>query len=147
MIPIYISRLDYLLQIIPERLSHIQEAEFLEKTSPLKWSKGQIVGHLIDSATNNHQRFVRAKFEAQPIIAYDQDKWNQYSGYSNMSSRHLIEFWAVYNRHLLLLWQNSTEDEMEQLCDTGSGKAFSLAFLAEDYVQHLEHNLRQLVIY
>lgn len=147
MVPTYISRLEFLIQTIPDKLFAISDGEFSNKISPFKWSKMEILGHLIDSATNNHQRFVRAKFEVQPVIAYDQEKWNQFSRYASMDGKHLIEFWTVYNRHILLLWQNSTENEMQQLCDTGSGKPLSLIYLAEDYVQHLEHHLRQIVTY
>ncbi len=47
------------------------------KLFPNKWSKKEIIGHLINSATNNHQRFVRCQFETIPKIVYDQNKWKE----------------------------------------------------------------------
>jgi hypothetical protein len=143
----YITRLSYLIDIIPQKLYALSDAEFSYKYHPDKWSKKEVLGHLIDSATNNHQRFVRAKFENEPLITYHQEKWNKYGYYMNLDSQHLIQFWTVYNRHLLLLLQNSSEDDMQNLCNTGSDKPLSLAFLAEDYVKHLEHHLKQIIHY
>jgi hypothetical protein len=76
-----ITRLAHLCEIIPPLLFAIGEPAFSSKPAPGKWSKKQIIGHLIDSATNNHQRFVRAQFETRPRIYYDQNKWNEYSYY------------------------------------------------------------------
>ena len=63
-----IKRLQYLCEEIPVLLSIIPEQDFTHKSAPEKWSKKEILGHLIDSATNNHQRFIRAQFENVPSI-------------------------------------------------------------------------------
>src|SRR5436190_2017362 len=94
-------RLQSLLDTIPFIWINITEAEWNAKPQPDKWSKKEILGHLLDSATNNHQRFVRAQFEDAPHIIYDQNKWNRHSHYNKMSSAHLISFWTLYNRHLM----------------------------------------------
>ena len=44
------------------RLSEIPETQSRQKSSPDDWSPAEVLGHLIDSAANNHQRFVRAQF-------------------------------------------------------------------------------------
>jgi hypothetical protein len=54
-------------------LNAIEEPAFSLKQSPARWSQKEIIGHLIDSATNNHHRFVRGQFEDSPVIAYDQN--------------------------------------------------------------------------
>lgn len=74
MIETSIARLQILCDTIPDLLLNIDEIIFSEKPSNNKWSKKEIIGHLIDSAANNHQRFVRAQFEDLPSIAYDQNK-------------------------------------------------------------------------
>ena len=76
MIENIVDRLQYLCDAIPSLIKQIPEQEFSHKSAPGKWSKKEILGHLIDSATNNHQRFVRAQFEDTPFIIYDQDNWN-----------------------------------------------------------------------
>src|SRR6185437_595711 len=88
-----IQRLQFLCDTIPGLLRQIPEDEFSHKPAPAKWSKKEIVGHLIDSATNNHQRFVRGQFENTPFIVYDQDNWNSCSRYQQMDSAHVISFW------------------------------------------------------
>jgi hypothetical protein len=66
-----LHRLHYLCRIIPPLLLVIDEQTFSHKPAPGKWSKKEIPGHLVDSANNNHQRFLRAQFEDVPAIFYD----------------------------------------------------------------------------
>ena len=87
------SRLLQLCDSIPGALSKISETKFNEKPAPGAWSKKEILGHLIDSATHNHQRFVRTQFEYIPKISYDGDQWVNHSHYQEMPSGHLIRFW------------------------------------------------------
>jgi len=142
-----LKRLKYLCDIIPPLLENISEKEFHEKPDPAKWSKKQILGHLIDSATNNHQRFVRCQFEERPFITYNQDKWNEASYYQQMESRHLIRFWQAYNHHLLKLITLIPNENLHRTCQTAVGNEVTLEFLITDYVVHLEYHLRQLTDY
>jgi hypothetical protein len=69
-----INRLQDLLDVVPAKLSRIKDTDFVYKPAPDKWSKKEILGHLIDSAANNHQRFIRAQYENIPTIVYDPNK-------------------------------------------------------------------------
>ena len=91
-----IQRLRFLCDTIPQLLSALEEHNFTYKPAPGTWSKKEIVGHLIDSATNNHQRFVRGQFEDVPVINYDTDAWNDHGYYNKIESRQIIAF-LVYN--------------------------------------------------
>ena len=146
MITAAIERLRDLCDIIPPLLVAMDKADLSFKQAPDKWSKKEIIGHLIDSAANNHQRFVRAQFEDKPVIVYDQNNWNHYSHHQQISSEQLIDFWTIYNRQLAALVSNIPEENLQRTCITG-GKPLTLAFLFEDYVAHLEHHLRQIVAY
>ena len=128
-------------------LRAIDDVKASLKSSPLKWSKKQILGHLIDSAANNHQRFVRCQFEEQPLISYNQDKWNEAGHYQEMDTRHLTRLWLVYNLHLAKLIALIPEEKGKRKCLTAPGTAVTLEFLINDYVVHLEHHLRQLTAY
>ena len=147
MIKSSIQRLKYLCDVIPDLLHNIPENEFTQKSSPEKWSKKEILGHLIDSATNNHQRFVRVQFEDIPTIIYDQVNWNASSRYNNIESSHLIEFWKLYNRHLLEIIRQIPDDFLNRKCDIGKDEPVTLHWLIDDYVRHIEHHLRQVVEY
>lgn len=86
------ERLRVLCETIPTQLSDIEIHEFSDKPAPVQWSKKEILGHLIDSATNNHQRFVRGQFEHIPTIVYAQNNWNRYNYYQQMEGKQLIDF-------------------------------------------------------
>lgn len=141
-----IERLEYLCKIIPELLMKIDENSFNEKNRPEKWSKKEIIGHLIDSATHNHQRFVRCQFEEKPQIVYDQNKWNDYNFYQQIDKHQIIDFWTIYNRQLLELIKRIPNENLERECSVGEN-SFTLEFLINDYVVHLEHHLKQVVVY
>lgn len=147
MIDMSVDRLQYLCQVIPPLLRLIPENEFSYNPTPGKWSKKQVLGHLIDSATNNHQRFVRVQFEELPVITYDQDKWNSYSYYHKMGSIHLIALWSVYNQHLTELMKRIPSENLLRLCYTSRNEPVTLAYIINDYVIHLEHHLRQMIDY
>jgi len=145
-----IERLQFLCETIPALLNKIDEKNFTTKPSPEKWSKKEIIGHLVDSATNNHHRFVRGQFEQIPKITYDQDKWNKHNFYQQMDSRLLIAFWTIYNKQLLALIKLIPKESLVNQVETGElgeKSKMSIGFLIEDYVEHLEHHLRQVVSY
>ncbi len=141
------KRLEYLCIIIPPLLEEIDEIHFSAKPSPSRWSKKEILGHLIDSATNNHHRLVLGQFEDHIQLAYDQDKWVDFSHYTQMDTGQLIDFWASYNRQLAWLIKCIPEAYIEKEYLSGDGKSVTLSFLIQDYLLHLEHHLRQLVSY
>jgi DinB superfamily len=141
-----ISRLEYLCNTIPELLTSIEDTTFNEKIRKDKWSKKEILGHLIDSATNNHQRFVRGQFEENPKIVYDQNNWNKYNFYQEIDGQQIIEFWTIYNRQLLALMKQIPSENLQLGCLVGDN-FLTLDFLINDYVEHLEHHLRQIISY
>ncbi|MCW3121604.1 MAG: hypothetical protein JWQ38_1096 [Flavipsychrobacter sp.] len=140
------ARLQYLIDTIPAKLMQIPEEEFSRKPAADKWSKKEELGHLVDSATNNHQRFVRAQFEDVPAIGYDQDKWNEHSYYQQMSSAHIIAFWALYNQHLVELVTRIPLEYLARTCNA-AGNIASLQWLIDDYVVHAEHHLKHIMEY
>lgn len=142
-----IERLEYLCDTIPSLIKAIPEKEFSNKPAPGKWSKKEILGHLIDSATNNHQRFIRSQFEIEPVIFYDQNNWNLYSHYNKLDSGHLISFWTIYNRHLLEIIKRIPEHNLSMTSISHDNEKVTLGFLVEDYLKHLEYHLKQIVNY
>lgn len=140
-----IERLQFLCDTIPNLLLEIDETIFSLKTKPEKWSKKEIIGHLIDSATNNHHRFVRGQFEEAPTIIYDQNKWNENNYYQQINSIQIISFWEAYNRQLLELTRCLPKDKLNNKINTGGESNPTIEFLIEDYVQHLEYHLSQVI--
>src|SRR6266498_4627281 len=81
-------------------LRSITADEFSFKPSPSKWSKKEILGHLIDSAQNNIRRFIVAQYEERPKIIYNQDKWVAIAGYNDYYTADLIRLWVLLNNHI-----------------------------------------------
>ncbi len=142
-----IQRLEYLCEHIPPLISAIPDNDFSNKQSPEKWSRKEILGHLIDSASNNHQRFVRVQFEETPFISYDQNKWNIHSYYNSIDGKQLITFWTSYNAHLASVLKRIPAENYKRTCRVGEENTVTLEFLINDYVDHLEHHLKQIVNY
>lgn len=142
-----IARLLHLCDTIPSILRAIDEHSFSQKPFPDKWSKKEILGHLIDSATNNHQRFIRGQFQDLPFIVYDQVQWNEKSQYQQMQAEQIISFWEAYNRHLVALLQLIPAENMMKKVDRGEEEPRTLQYILEDYVDHMEHHLRQIIQY
>lgn len=141
-----IGRLNHLIEKAPGLILEISEEEMSAIPLPGKWSKKQILGHLIDSATNNHQRFVRAQFEHNPEIRYDQNKWNEFSFYQKMDTAQIISFWALYNKQLMAIIKNIPAENLSRQVKVGDN-LFTLEFLIVDYVKHFEHHLKQVIDY
>ena len=110
------------------------------------WTRKEILGHLIDSALNNHQRFVRAALDGcYEGPTYAQTGWVNMHGYGSMAWAQLVEHWALQNRLLGEVVRRIPEGQLQVPCRIGSNEPVSLRFLVEDYLQHLQHHLRQIL--
>ncbi|HKR04262.1 MAG TPA: DinB family protein [Bacteroidia bacterium] len=142
-----ISRLEFLCNTIPPKLKEFSEEVFSRKPAPAKWSKKEVIGHLTDSAANNIQRFVRMQYENVPFIIYAQNEWVDLQDYRNKNSSEIIQLWELLNRHIVHILKNVPEKNFLLLCKTNEPEPVTLLWLAEDYVKHLEHHLKQIVSY
>jgi hypothetical protein len=113
---------------------------------PGKWSAKEELGHLIDSAANNHVRFVCGALEPQfHGPGYSQDDWVRLHGYSKMPWDMIVELWFRYNSLLTGLLENIPESRLETLCFIGTNPPVTLQVLIEDYILHMQHHIDQLL--
>lgn len=126
-------------------LKAIDDDTFGLKVSPEKWSKKEILGHLLDSATNNHQRFIRVQFEDSPALWYEQNQWVTLNKYQDYDKVKLISLWEQYNRHLLHVISHIPCIHLNQTCQMKDGSHVTLEFLVVDYLDHMKHHLRQIL--
>jgi DinB family protein len=132
--------------IIDQHLSALQfipEEKFRYKPSPEKWSKKEILGHLVDSAQSNIRRFILAQYEEQPRIVYNQDKWVAMTNYQQYSLPDLISLWYLLNKHICHLLKNISPDMAQRKIQTE--ELHTVQWLAQDYVRHLLHHLHQVL--
>ncbi len=135
-----------LLDHASPELAAIDETESRSKPAQNKWSKKEILGHLIDSASNNHQRFVRAQLSAElKLPAYEQDAWVKTQEYQNEAWDNLVQLWKSYNAHLLHLVSAIPDTALHNYCFIGSNEPVTLEFLIEDYLRHVKHHLEQIL--
>jgi len=125
-------------------LTALSEQIAAQKPSPDKWSKKEILGHLIDSAANNHQRFVRLQLEpAISLPGYEQNGWVRVNRYQHEPWGEIVALWASYNRHLARVIEALDPSTLGHVWHASDGEV-TLEFLATDYVEHLKHHLRQI---
>src|SRR5260370_965403 len=118
------------------------------------WSPKQVIGHLVDSASNNHQRFVRAQFTDDLVFPpYDGDRWVELQRYADAEWRELVTLWRGFNLHLARVIELVPDDvaskararhNLDQIAFRPVPPEATLAFFMNDYVDHLEHHLGQI---
>jgi hypothetical protein len=119
-------------------LFQVPEAESSKPVLSGGWSRKQVLGHLIDSASNNHQRFVRAALQASlDFPGYDQDGCVRVQAVEEADWTLLVSLWAGYNRYLAHVIAHLPDSKLETLCRIGLDEPVTLRFLAEDYLHHL----------
>jgi len=138
------------------RLQQIDEAKSTESQAPGKWSAKEILGHLIDSAANNHSRFVLAQMRDDLVFpGYEQNKWIDIQKYRDEPWPALIDLWRAYNVHIAHVMEVTPDDKLKHMCiqhtmhdiawrSVSENTPVSLEHLMRDYVEHLKHHLDQI---
>jgi len=144
------------IETAEKRLLAISEQQSQISRAEGKWSPKEIIGHLIDSAANNHLRFVRAQFnEELAFSGYEQEDWVRVQGYNGEPWQQLVQLWKHYNLHLLHVMslvpeQTRTKPRSTHNLDQIAWKAVAknetvtLDYFMRDYVAHMKNHLRQI---
>lgn len=126
------------------KTSAFPDDAFSAKPLPHKWSKKEVLGHLVDSGQNNLRRFICGQYEeAPPKITYQQDFWVTANRYQQMNKEDVIELWRLVNLQICAVLDEMPKRNYSRQCDTGA--LHSLEWLAADYVRHMKHHLNQIV--
>ena len=118
------------------------------KPAPDKWSKKELLGHLIDSAANNHHRFIKIQFLPSPFFVegYAQNDWVRIQNYNEKDPEQLVDLWKIYNEHILFIMQNTPGENLKIRINAEDPfeSADTLFLLMKDYVDHMDHHLKQI---
>lgn len=144
------------LSIESARLLAISENDASRRPAPGKWSPKEIIGHLIDSAANNHARFVRAQLTDDMVFpGYDQEAWVRLQRYNDRPWIDLVSLWQSYNAHIASVIEGISPDRlslqrsMHNLDEVGwriipRDQPATLDYFIRDYVGHMKHHLKQI---
>lgn len=142
------NRLEKYIVSFPIKLRQLSPIELLDRPAPGKWSKKEILGHLIDSAINNLKRFTEIQFLPQPysVIAYRQNELVVINDYQNLQLDHLLDLWQALNRQIVFVVRNIAPEKFNYPVDPQyeNKEIKTLGWLICDYVAHMAHHFRQI---
>ncbi|HKO59569.1 MAG TPA: DinB family protein [Pyrinomonadaceae bacterium] len=139
------------------RLIEISDEQSAAPRAEGKWSRKQIIGHLIDSAANNHSRFVRAQFTDDLVFpGYEQNNWVDSQHYQERDWSELVQLWKLYNRHILHIMKVMPDETRVKLRvkhnlnvlasdQISPDEPVTLDWFMRDYVDHMKKHLGQIL--
>jgi len=140
-----LRRLRALINEVPPKLSKLPPSQVKLKPSPGKWSPKEELGHLLDSAANNHQRIVRTQLEDGPKMpGYDGNAWVELHKYEERDWQEMIDLWRALNRQLLVAAEAVPESAWSRTCTIADSLPLTLKFVFEDYIDHMVHHLKHI---
>lgn len=138
-----------LAETIERELSELRsrtDADASVERGPGKWSAKEELGHLIDSASNNHIRFAVGAIEGKYRgPSYAQEEWVRLHGYAEMPWETIVELWFAYNRLLAGLVERIPEERLSADCFIGAKGPLTLEFVIDDYIVHMQHHIDLLL--
>jgi len=143
-----VKQLESLLQKTTVFFENTKREILEEKISAEKWSKKEILGHLIDSAINNIQRFTEIQYNEKPykIRQYNPDELVKANNYQEKDIDELFQLWLQLNKQIVFIIKNQTPVTLEYPILLPDNEVKNLQFLMTDYVDHLEHHLNQILL-
>jgi hypothetical protein len=147
----FISTMKEIAGELDKIIMNFLNAEILSKTwnykaGPARWSKKEIIGHLIDSAQINLQRFVRSTYSENFSLTYDQVEWVNAQHYISADIEELLQLWRLLNRQIIRVLENYPTHRLQVQSDSGKTSVcfHTVEHLAQDYLNHLNHHLKAI---
>jgi hypothetical protein len=148
--------LDLTVRRAAGHLRELTDADAARRPAPGTWCAKEVIGHLVDSAAHNHQRFVRARWQDDLIFpGYAQDEWISAQSYREAPWAELLDLWLAYNLHIARVMESTpaaarltprTRHNLDEIAwqRIPRDQSATLEYFMADYVGHLKHHLRQI---
>ncbi|CAL2104678.1 protein of unknown function [Tenacibaculum sp. 190130A14a] len=144
----HIVALEEVLETFPKRISVLSEADWNVKEAG-KWSKKEILGHLVDSALNNLQRYIRVQYQEIPHVVYHQNEWVAAQHWQQVSIAEIVTLWKSLNTQIAHVWHNFPEDKFEASINVSKEiekvEIYSFQEMLDDYIGHFNHHAQQIL--
>ncbi len=143
------QELSQLVEEVPLRFNQIPVYELEHKPAPGKWSKKEILGHLVDSAVHNLTRFTQAQYLPSPfvVVAYNPDELVKLNGYQQQNPGEIGQLWQALNRQIVRVISHCSEEKLNNtVVLPNNASAFVLGWIMEEYLRHLKHHLQQIFV-
>lgn len=135
-------------KLLDENLDYLKNADkaILEFKPENKWSKKEILGHLIDSSIHNLVRFTEIHYVAKPYVyrSYNQNDLVSINRYQSTDVDELVQLWLSINKQIIRLFKSVENHELQYEIELNDKSIVNLRFLMTDYVDHLEHHINQI---
>ncbi|WP_460219371.1 DinB family protein [Psychroserpens sp. MEBiC05023] len=141
------SKLLNLIEQISEYVFETSEDKISRKINPEKWSKKEILGHLVDSGINNLQLFTEIEFKEKPyqLRSYNQDKLVQVNNYQDSETKDILDLLIAINKRIIAVVSFKNNKTLNHEIITYDSKKLDFKYLIEDYIKHFEHHTKQII--
>ncbi|MEZ4838008.1 DinB family protein [Flavobacterium sp.] len=142
-----VEHLEYWVSKVSKYVLEASEEILSEKINPEKWSKKEILGHLVDSGIYNLQRFTEIQFKEKPyrLQNYNQDELVKANSYQNSSTNDILDLLCALNKRIIQIIKIQENSTLKNEIILSNGEIINFKFLIEDYVIHFEHHTKQIV--
>lgn len=132
-------------------LADLPEETITERKNSQGRSIRQIVGHMVDSATNNTHRVIHMHYQESPVKYPDyanlgnNDRWISIQNYQEEDWSRLIRLWVAVNHHFIHLIRQVEETKLDQQWTTALNETITLREMVNDYPRHFKLHLNEIL--
>ncbi|MDR2040228.1 MAG: DinB family protein [Bacteroidales bacterium] len=144
---IYTDEIRKVINEWEQKLLLLPEKGITEKRNHQNRTIKQLLGHLIDSASNNHQRIIRLQYNDHlifPDYTQDNDRWIAIQDYQHADWENLVQLWKYFNLHIIHLIETVDQSKLNNYWTDFEGRKVTLEEMIKGYSSHLNLHMSDI---
>jgi predicted MPP superfamily phosphohydrolase len=139
-----------LIKIWEPKLSTIPEIILINRKNDQNRTIKQILGHLIDSTSNNTHRVVHLQYQKSPFefpnyaTFGNNDRWIAIQNYQNEEWKTMIQLWKSSLLHYCHVVENIDTSKLENEWIAGPDRRITLSSLLMLFLDHFKLHLSEI---